>query len=1579
MDINPTLDNSSLFTSVTQDQTIQVDNSSIGSGIITLEKVWKKVGSVFEELSSDYYNYSIVTENGVDALKVTYTDSATVDLKIEYGYIPKLKLTHYAINSLLDTSAIIVRENNSDSTLSMTHGVDFDITGTNNNYITLYTFYSSVSPEYSLDDGYFLSYEGYFTEEINPVNNMILELLDSDGLWKPIARVPIKADGNFDHSFYMGENGLEFPLNEEMIMRLVYLPSDLVDYNDQSGSVDYSGFNCVYNTTYSINEMFTLTVNGKDSKISYIPTEFSRTFDQWATVQERKYTTTTSPYETLHEDEPYTYFDFHRTITDDYEFTFELTDSRGELLAEQLIWMEIGFKPKAGLNYKVLDWEDENGNYIDSEALGTAWFTEQGQEVCYGPGVMDYDYSKSRMFTRPESWDYLDPETGEVGQYSSLFWDYQITDQTGLVTFNVSFDEDIIGDHHRIFDESLFSSGSITFDSLDDYRLYVRVFHAPVYDIGNMAFEDASELYMSKDNNVFDLSRVSELDGFDYSESTYYSGSYGSGLLTLHPEDIMLGVPDLLVYQIGSELEDTFSFNVEIAEADVVPDAELMTISKLEESFETNYLIPELSNNTYLIDGMPIIAMITDYSGESPFIEGDVQFSAYVDSSGFAAFNISDYYMEQLEPGVYQVSIFTVPREYTKDVYRFLSLEVRPENWMKFGEPTMTLDLLNWFDSGWGGAYFGNDYAFYEDIYPRLTGYLATLHSEEGISDYVNFKVSAKARDIGDSTDWSEFSWIELGDEDLFVSSLVYDGLYYFEYPLGQDGDMLMGKEVMLNISADATYNQTGMIDENRQQQLFILNLTLTNSTIRNDSVIINSYSDVDTGYFTLGSLDDGYGVERYFEYTDDIDTYGISSDDVLLNLIGYKDNSVDVVEVRGIYEYDEIILVEDTDYTVSDYEITLLSGTTLDNYSDLIVSYSIELEESKVKTLTFSESAGFEFSEILFNTDVTPLELDRNDYLGTYYSIFNESYSLDVDGIDDLNIGFTGITVDDVKIYNITDDIGQQVENSYELSVINDRIRINVDLTGPKDVWINYGIASYMLDRGYQRIDLNMTESVRKLSKFHNSHQLYNHSSISNVDLLTIPDDPQDPLDPGTPKILIPISAENKTSISFNYLALLYDSVLNGSFYLDDAVLYGDVSEIKPILATFTFTTEDGESYFDYVSIDPSTGQNRFDFEINLQPMYAVKGYTTYDVEIDFLTYGENTNVLQYVIFDRFELTADDRILQVIDKPMQDKKDELDVSQVINTPHYAQIFTDRLNEAYDVVDDAWVTIAVEGFGDYGELVRLYRDTDDVLRFEEIEEDAYSFKSEQSDDYRLTESLGLHIDAYDLELPEYIEGEVNLYAGKETEPYGEVFVDAQEFAMNWQEDDYTVDVSQFNAQNFELSTQPLTSQYMHIEGQLYLHHMINLSDTSNIISSGLPTGVQFAVEIPNATSRISHVDISTIDRICSPWDWVESWQGFSLTEDDYSIYNPDNADAYIPSVITLVEGTDFDLVITEEGENQLHFYETKDDIILALSSDSIQVDFHINYDRQIPIARLCIGSSLIALISSGINLNTILI
>ena len=160
------------------------------------------------------------------------------------------------------------------------------------------------------------------------------------------------------------------------------------------------------------------------------------------------------------------------------------------------------------------------------------------------------------------------------------------------------------------------------------------------------------------------------------------------------------------------------------------------------------------------------------------------------------------------------------------------------------------------------------------------------------------------------------------------------------------------------------------------------------------------------------------------------------------------------------------------------------------------------------------------------------------------------------------------------------------------------------------------------------------------------------------------------------------------------------------------------------------------------------------------------IHGYSTLDIEIDFISYGDNPTILPYLIFDKFELTSDDRVIQTVDKPMSSVDGSLNIANTINTAQYAQIFTDRLDEAYNITDDSWLTVSVEGFNNYSDLVRLYRDDNRDLQFEAVPENEYYFQSLPENGRRLVDSLGFHLNAYDLELPEYIEGEINLYYSK---------------------------------------------------------------------------------------------------------------------------------------------------------------------------------------------------------------------
>ncbi|NVM55121.1 MAG: hypothetical protein HWN66_15555, partial [Candidatus Helarchaeota archaeon] len=191
--------------------------------------------------------------------------------------------------------------------------------------------------------------------------------------------------------------------------------------------------------------------------------------------------------------------------------------------------------------------------------------------------------------------------------------------------------------------------------------------------------------------------------------------------------------------------------------------------------------------------------------------------------------------------------------------------------------------------------------------------------------------------------------------------------------------------------------------------------------------------------------------------------------------------------------------------------------------------------------------------------------------------------------------------------------------------------------------------------------------------------------------------------------------------------------------------------------------------------------------------------------------------------------------------------------------------------------------------------------------------------------------------------------------GKGTHVYGSIYVNDREYSMDWIYSDHTVDIDAFsansyNSQNFLLSEQPITSDYMLIEGSTYMHHRIDLLDSNNII---YPQGAEFAVIIPNSTDRIDSVVIDHVDQISDPWDWVESWQGFSFTEQDFNevlgYYDQLNMETFNSST-NILTPDDYELVVNDNNEYQVNFFDSVGNIRSRLSSDIIQVDFHVSLE-----------------------------
>ncbi|GAJ16510.1 unnamed protein product, partial [marine sediment metagenome] len=83
---------------------------------------------------------------------------------------------------------------------------------------------------------------------------------------------------------------------------------------------------------------------------------------------------------------------------------------------------------------------------------------------------------------------------------------------------------------------------AFSFDSLDDRKLYIRVFSTPLGSIDEMAIDNLDNLYCSSSEKVFNTDRIGELEGFDLSQINTYSPAYAEGLITLYPDNISVPI-----------------------------------------------------------------------------------------------------------------------------------------------------------------------------------------------------------------------------------------------------------------------------------------------------------------------------------------------------------------------------------------------------------------------------------------------------------------------------------------------------------------------------------------------------------------------------------------------------------------------------------------------------------------------------------------------------------------------------------------------------------------------------------------------------------------------------------------------------------------------------------------------------------------------------------------------------------------------------------------------------------------------------------------------------------------------------
>ncbi len=536
----------------------------------------------------------------------------------------------------------------------------------------------------------------------------------------------------------------------------------------------------------------------------------------------------------------------------------------------------------------------------------------------------------------------------------------------------------------------------------------------------------------------------------------------------------------------------------------------------------------------------------------------------------------------------------------------------------------------------------------------------------------------------------------------------------------------------------------------------------------------------------------------------------------------------------------------------------------------------------------------------------------------------------------------------------------------TYTANIIDGRIKLS-SLPSSDEIMVEYGIATYKLDKGYQMAESNMSDSVRKLSPLHASNKILDYSTdpATEISLFNVPSDPEALDESNSPAILINVLPQNTTRVTINGLPLVYNPRVNGTFIIDGVERSKADDDTHTFLVTFTVETEatdyedeedtDGvDRYSDYLILNASESYSTYDFELDLSSVFNIAGYTSFNLIIDItpLTYSLNTS--SYIILSNLDYLVDDRMISTAVKYPADRSGGLEEDMVISSPLYAQIFTDNLKDCYNVLDYSWMTIAAEGFDDYGTLVTLSKDEFNKIEFTE-RGSQFNFQS-IPEARRLVDSLGFHLNAYSITQPTYLDGFVNLYAGKEAWSDGSEYV-SNEFSMNWPYGSYqtpeydTFVAGDYNKANFLLSTTPITGEeYVSASGSLYLHHRIDVDNSANIITEGLPNGYHFAVVIPNSTSRIEFVDIESIDQVGATWSWAESYQGYALLQSYFTPFNPSNLNLYQPSD-SFVPEEYYTIIRRDDGSYLLCFNLNSVSSLRDsyLDNNYLQIDFHCSY------------------------------
>ncbi|MHA1280484.1 MAG: hypothetical protein ACTSQ8_25235, partial [Candidatus Helarchaeota archaeon] len=919
--------------------------------------------------------------------------------------------------------------------------------------------------------------------------------------------------------------------------------------------------------------------------------------------------------------------------------------------------------------------------------------------------------------------------------YGPYIFTYGVTNEFGEVTFDVSFDNDYLTDFARIF-------GSIEgVSSVSDTVLYIRVF-SNNFNWDSMKLADPERYICSKEGQVFDGSNI--IEGYDFSNLILQDSTYMEGIIRLHKGDIALGVGDYLTYDLPdpNDLEcDELTINLYATEADpIVPE-----IGSTIESLSKVHKISDL-------EPLPVSILNSDRSyyasveifNPSGYAVENLRQRIEPNSDG-GTITISKYTMEniigKLGPGLSTIKIYVEESAYYKSSpVVSVPLEIRPPNWVRFGEKNTKIDLMDPLIAAWGSAFRNDTLMPFESNYPYIQGTIwfepdfngTGEERERSIQDYVEVNL------ICTLNDGSQFPL----REGIMLRPGNRDGLMKFQVGLGPEDAYIMGLSCHLNLSFDISYNAYDIYENNRNIKIYLLDLRIVrNPSSSNPKMLWSLYRDglsiskPDLGilieqralsakkgnFLTIGGSagEEKFGIEDSHFYESGVSDYCVDSESELFTLVGLS--SLAGLAIVGKKNGEEFNFKKGKDWIIpysASTDLRELStirfiNNTPDVGTEFTIVYRFEFDfiDNYYGEFVLGPKSSVKVGWIDFNLAKNLLPDAEQSYLPAYarfidyYNSTSSEYTLNYG----LANGDSNCS-DNFIIYN-----EEELDNEFGIvkkTVIDNHLRLKFSAAPPLGTKIIYGVRSqYQLGFGFQKIFGGYSDSIRLAYNDESFEKCIVNKDGEHLSALELSD----------PSLYIGLDDSSaETVLELYQIPLLYAPEINITFKLDPIIIdqiknYQDFSVL--IFKFYFVVSGEYNSYYsdtielrlNYAQISEKLDDNggySIRYNKDLQSIYDAFGESSLDVYISISQEGTE-NFIPYVIMTRFDYLCDEHLLEMFDRMPRGKYGGLDVKSVINTPHYFQILTKPLRNSplypqfpdspFNLLNNSEITVALEG------------------------------------------------------------------------------------------------------------------------------------------------------------------------------------------------------------------------------------------------------------------------------------------